>query len=58
MKRDVWVFLFCLGLLLFFGPFLKIFHSSLAYYLFVIWIVFIGLIFLASTFAGRDDGGN
>jgi hypothetical protein len=58
MKRDVWVFLFCLGLLLFFGPFLNIFHSSLAYYLFVIWIVFIGLIFLASTYAERDDGGN
>jgi hypothetical protein len=58
MKRDIWGFLFCLGLVLFCGPFLIIFHNSLAYYLFIIWIVFIGLIFLASTFSERDDGGN
>jgi hypothetical protein len=58
MKRDIWVFLFCLGLLLFCGPFLKIFHDSLPYYFFVIWPVFIGLIFLATTFSERDDGGN
>jgi hypothetical protein len=58
MKRDIWVFLFCLGIVLFCGPFLAIFRSSLVYYLFVIWFVFIGLIFLASTSSERDDGGN
>jgi len=58
MKRETWVFLFCVGVLLFCGPFLAIFSSSLAYYLFIIWFIFIGLIFLASTFSERDDGGN
>ncbi len=58
MKRDIWVFLFCIGILLFCGPFLNIFRNSLTYYLFIIWIVFIGLIFLASARAEREDGGN
>ncbi len=58
MKRDIWVFLFCIGILLFCGPFLNIFRNSLTYYLFVVWIAFIGLIFLASTHAEREDGGN
>jgi hypothetical protein len=56
MKRDIWVVLFSLGILLFSGPFLSIFRDSLAYYLFIIWFVFIGLIFLAST-ANSEDGG-
>jgi hypothetical protein len=57
MKRDIWVFLFGLGVLLFVGPFLSIFRDSLTYYLFIIWIVFIGLIFLASHYSKREDGG-
>jgi hypothetical protein len=57
MKRDIWVFLFGLGVLLFNGPFLIIFHDSLTYYLFIIWFVFIGLIFLASNYSKREDGG-
>jgi len=58
MKRDIWVVLFSLGVLLFSWPFLSIFHNSLTYYLFIIWFVFIGLIFLASAFSDREDGGN
>jgi hypothetical protein len=57
MKRDIWVFLFLLGVLLFGGPFLTIFRDNLTYYLFIIWFVFIGLIFLASNYSKRDDGG-
>jgi hypothetical protein len=57
MKRDIWVFLFGLGVLLFGGPFLYIFRDSLTYYLFIIWLVFIGLIFLASNYSKREDGG-
>ena len=57
MKRDIGVFLFCLGILLFSWPFLSIFENSLTYYLFIIWIVFIGLMFLAST-SKQEDGGN
>ena len=58
MKRDIWFFLFCLGVLLFGVPFLSIFQDSLAYYLFIIWFCFIGLIFLASKLSGREDGGS
>ena len=58
MKRDIWVFLFGLGVLLFGVPFLTIFRNSLAYYLFIIWFVFIALIFLASNYSKRDDGGS
>ena len=57
MKRDIWVVLFSLGVLLFSWPFLFIFRDSLTYYLFIIWLVFIGLIFLAST-SNSEDGGN
>lgn len=58
MKRDIWVFLFGLGILFFGWPFLSIFHDGLTYYLFIVWIVFIGLLFLASRHSNREDGGN
>ena len=58
MKRDIWIFLFLLGLVLFCGPFLSIFRDTLACYLFIIWFVFIGLIFLISISSEREDGGN
>ena len=57
MKRDIWIALFLLGLLLFGWPILNIFHDSLVYYLFITWFVFIGLIFLASRSSEREDGG-
>jgi hypothetical protein len=58
MRRDIWIFLFFLGSILFGGPFLRIFHRSLVYYLFIAWFVFIGLLFLASISSERGDGGN
>lgn len=58
MKRDILIFLFFVGLILFNWPFLIIFESNHATYLFIIWFVFIGLIFLASFRSERDDGGN
>lgn len=58
MKRDIWIALFFLGLLLFGWPFLSIFRANLPYYLFSVWILFIGLIFFASRASERDDGGN
>jgi hypothetical protein len=57
MKRDIWIALFLLGLLLFEWPFLKIFSHKLPYYLFIVWFLFIGLIYLASRSTDRDDGG-
>jgi hypothetical protein len=58
MKRDIWIALFFLGLLLFGWPLLNIFHRSLTYYLFIVWIVYIGLIFFASRSSDRDEGGS
>ena len=58
MRRDIWIFLFFLGTILFGWPFLKIFHHSLTYYLFISWFAFIGLLFLASLLSDRGDGGN
>ena len=57
VKRDVWIALFLLGLLLFGWPLLKIFTNRLPYYLFIVWFLFIGLLYLASRSSDRDDGG-
>jgi len=58
MRRDIWIFLFFLGSILFGWPFIRIFNRSLAYYLFGAWFIFIGLLFLASILADKGDGGN
>ncbi len=57
MRRDVWIFLLAIGVLFFTWPIMSIFKDSLATYLFIIWLVFILLIFVASTFSQREDGG-
>jgi hypothetical protein len=58
MKRDIWIFLFFIGLLLFGWPLLAIFRDHLTYYLFIIWFAFIGMLCLASILSERGDGGN
>lgn len=57
MRRDIWIFLFFLGFLLFNWPFLAMFQAGLPTYLFVIWLLFIGMIFVASILTGREEGG-
>lgn len=57
MKQDIWIFLFCIGVLLFGWPFLSIFNDNLISYLFIVWFLFIGLIFLASNYSKHQDGG-
>ncbi|MDH4162453.1 MAG: hypothetical protein OEW15_07155 [Nitrospirota bacterium] len=58
MKKDISIFLFFLGLLLFSWPFINIFHESLTTYLFVVWILFIAMILAATVFGDREGGGN
>ncbi len=58
IKRDIWVILFLLGLLLFGWPLITIFRDNLAAYLFAAWAAFIVLIYLASVHENRGDGGN
>jgi len=57
MRRDVWIFLFVLGVLFFSWPIMSIFENSLVSSLFVIWLVFIACIFITSIFSEREDGG-
>jgi hypothetical protein len=57
MRRDIWIFLFFVGLLLFSWPLMSIFGYGLATYLFVSWLLFIILIFIASKVSEREDGG-
>ncbi len=56
MRRDILIFLFTLGALFFDWPIMSIFHESMAAALFVIWIVFIVLVYLTTTFSGPEDG--
>ena len=58
MKKDISIFLFMIGLVFFSWPFLNIFHDNLSTYLFVVWIVFIGLVAAATFFSDREGGGN
>ena len=57
MRRDVWFFLFFLGAVLFGWPIMSIFRYGLATYLFIVWLLFIVFIFVATKFSDREDGG-
>jgi len=43
-NTEIWVFIFSLGLLGMNWPFLEIFYTSVAFYLFAAWIIFIMLV--------------
>ncbi len=57
MRRDIWIFLFVLGVLFFSWPIMSIFQDSLVISLFIIWLVFIVFILVTSVFSKREDGG-
>ncbi len=57
MRREVFIFLFILGVLFFSWPIMSIFESNLVISLFVIWLVFILLMFITSVISEREDGG-
>jgi hypothetical protein len=56
MRRDIWIFLFVLGLMFFSWPFMSIFRGSLIPYLFIIWLLFIALICITAIFSDKDEG--
>jgi hypothetical protein len=55
MRRDIWIFLFVLGLMFFSWPLMSIFKGSLIPYLFISWLVFIALICITAIFSERDE---
>lgn len=58
MRRDIWYFIFALGVMLFTWPVLTIFRNNLPAYFFIIWLVYIVLIFIIVRFSKRQDGGD
>lgn len=55
--REIWIFLFAFGLILFNWPILSIFNYNLSIYLFIAWSIFILLIFLATRSSSKRDNG-
>lgn len=56
MRRDVWIFLFVLGIFFFSWPIMTIFRENLVLALFIIWFLFIVLMMVAGILSEREDG--
>jgi hypothetical protein len=56
MRKDIGIFLFLIGMVLFSWPLISIFKHGLAIYLFVMWLIFIAVIFVSTKFPEREDG--
>lgn len=54
-NRELWMFLFALGVLLFNWPFLSIFTTSLTYYLFFTWGLFIAAMAVFNIFLSKKQ---
>jgi hypothetical protein len=52
-NTELWVFIFLLGLFGLNWPIIEIFHINIVMYLFVFWILFIGLVAYASLRNGK-----
>lgn len=57
MKRDIWIFLFVLGAVLFSWPVVSIFKYDLSKYFFMAWLIFIALIFFATIYSKKKNNG-
>lgn len=57
MSRDIWIFLFVLGVILFSWPFMSIFKYNLSKYLFLVWFIFIVLVFIATVYKKKGNNG-
>jgi hypothetical protein len=57
MKKDIWIFLFVIGVILFSWPIIGIFTYGLAQYLFTAWFVFIALIFFITVYSKKWKNG-
>ncbi len=58
MAKDIGIFLFLLGIILFNWPIMSIFKYNLSIYLFLAWFVFIVLVFISTVVKKKgNDGG-
>jgi len=57
MSRDISIFLFIFGIILFSWPLLSIFKYNLSYYLFLAWLIFIVLVLIATAVKKNGNSG-
>jgi len=57
MRKEVWLFVFLVGLLAFNWPTLQIFSGVLPAYLFIAWFLLIAVIFTLARGAAEDEDG-
>ena len=57
MKKDLWIFLFLIGLVLFNWPFIIIFRENFTIYPFVVWLLLIIAIIVIGVFSDREERG-
>ena len=55
MVRDICIFLFSLGIILFNWPVISVFDTELSKYLFLVWLLFIAAIYFISVYSGSRD---
>ena len=56
--KDIWLFLFFFGMLLFGWPMISMFGPHIALYFFSAWIIYIMIIFILSRSSReKEDGG-
>ena len=54
-NKEVWPFIFLIGLLAFNWPMIDLFEAVLPYYLYSTWVLFIVVIGVLSTVKGRAE---
>jgi hypothetical protein len=57
MKRDICIFLFVVGIVLFNWPIISIFKYDLSKYFFLSWFIFIALIFIVNVYSKKGNNG-
>jgi hypothetical protein len=55
MVRDIFIFLFALGLILFNWPIISVFDTELSKYFFIAWFLFIAAIYLIAEHSGKGE---
>jgi hypothetical protein len=53
-NKELWIFIFLVGLLGFSWPVLEIVHTWVDLYLFIFWALFIGIVALLSNISERQ----
>lgn len=58
MKKEGWVFIFILGMVLFNWPFISIFRENFTIYPFIVWLCLIVVIFITTLLPETRNRGD